>query len=106
MSKHANPVGGIASFPLAVSRNFIQYEEGKEASALLLPSLFALASCIERGAVAASQIWSTQGIEVADVARTLKEQLDVVSQINERQILAYLEAARADSEATPRPTAD
>ena len=101
MSKHANPVGGIASFPFAVSRNFIQYEEAEGASALLLPTLFALASCIERAAVAASRIWSTQGIEVADVAQTLTEQLNTVSKINERKILAYLQAARADSDAPP-----
>src|SRR5262249_51311195 len=43
MTKHANPVGGIASFPIAVSRDFIQYEEDEDGSALLLPSLFALA---------------------------------------------------------------
>ncbi len=106
MTKHANPLGGVASFPFAVKRNFIQYEEGKEASALLLPTLFALASCIERAAMAASRIWTTQGIQVADVATTLTEQLDVVSRINERQILAFLQAARADVEATPRPAAD
>jgi hypothetical protein len=93
MAKHGNPVAGIFGFPLAVTRDTLQYEVAGEGSSFLAPTLFALGCCIERAGRGASRIWNGQGIDTADFAERLAEFLKDLWKLNEKQIAMLLEAA-------------
>ena len=90
MVKHCNPIGGVFSFPVVVSRDSIQLDLEKNNSQWIRIHLFALGSCLHHSGAAASSIWANQGFDIGSFESVLKEGVATLSRYNEEHIVSLL----------------
>lgn len=94
MAKHGNPVGGLESFPIGLSRTTLVLPQNVVAVPYLCASLYCLGLNLAQAMSAGFHLLREEGFEVEDIERSAEAEVGKLQVLMNRQIIDLLEARR------------